>query len=284
MDNLHPIAHAAPAAGRSRLLWRALLLCAVLALAAPGTREARGQETVFCTVVAPLKMRSGPGTGFNEVAQLAPGTRLIRLGYTTSAWLQVQTVEVPVLSGYVRWADEYVLCFEAGPFGVGAQGVERVIAPPPATDEGEGLLEVPLEVAPDGDIVYSDEMAPLLFEHTLALGANLELSQVGQPAVAGFSVLARDDAPNTWDAFNHVYALADAPGLCIFGGSETCDSVRLREGATWPGTATPVENGSYTVVITLFDAENDTGGVTSDTWRVPITIDSPALELAEEGP
>ncbi len=43
-----------------------------------------------------------------------------------------------------------------------------------------------------------------------------------------------------------------APAFCAFGGNDPCNSIQLKEGATWPSTGTRISTGPYTVQVTVW--------------------------------
>lgn len=263
----------------SRWLWRALLLCLLPALLAPPAPAAYGQSDAICTVIAnTLNLRSGPGSNFNSLDVLTRGTQVTPLELTTSSWLKVAVAGAPERTGWVRHFSEYISCQGMVAGGVG--GTYRIIQPPPATDEGFELIPLPPSEAPGGEVSFDPEMAPLIFEELLSLGADIEMSQLFPLDRVTFTVL--DDAgAGGLNAFNRVFARTDASdGYCLFGGETQCSVLPLRAGAMWPGTGIPVQNGSYTVIIELYTEASRPSDQPDEIWRVPVIIAAPALEAA----
>lgn len=268
-----------------RLILGALAAMLLLGALLAGAPVAQAQTTT-CTVLVPtLNLRSGPGTTYSVVTKLAQGTKLKQLARTASGWLNVETQTTPKRTGYVSGAAAYVSCTTAPTAPSAPQPpvarTRRVISPPGGGGDVQGYISVdPAEV--DADFIrYDDDDNQIAFERNMWLRAEIDDdSDIGGVDHVVFAVSPNDYFDDTLDEFGQAYTRREnTDGYCIFGGGEPdCTPLRLRAGVTWPGTESPIYNGSYTLSVSFYDDPDDGFGDADSSWFINLIIDSPELD------
>lgn len=257
-----------------------------------------------CSVVAGVRMRSGPGTSYDPpLGALTAGTELVPLAYVPigepqGPWLQVEVVS----TGQVAWltaSPQYVTCnidvatlsSEPAPAATARPPADATETPVPAQtatapDSGGNSAPAPtpapaVQAGPPPIVTYSDTPGEYPADHVQATVVfdpawlmRMDIQDNNAPSGDGirfieFFVIGDDE---------EFYHKEDTAAYCIFGGGDpACANwpVDAQGRYTWGEGGVPVMTGEYRVQIRAAAEIPDADFGDQWVWNFTIFVDLP---------
>jgi hypothetical protein len=123
------------------------------------------------------------------------------------------------------------------PGGGSGDGMEGIITTQPELISFEGKQNTPVFSR-----AISLQMIVRILDEGVEDGAGIERVEIEVVDDDGYTVYAKTE---------------NSASYCLFGGgAPTCPLMRLRYGATWPGTYRPIEDGRYTAFFTVIPEDS----------------------------